>query len=85
MKSFRYLIETSEGIHARPATLIVTESKKYTSSIKITNNDKTVDAIRMIAVMSLNAKKGDILGIEINGEDEDLAFNNLISLFKENI
>ena len=51
----------------------------------ITNKDKTVDAKRMIAVMSLNAKKGDNLEIVINGEDETKAYEKLFNLFKENI
>lgn len=56
MKSFNYIIQSSEGIHARPATLIVNASKEFSSQITITNKDKTVDGKRMIAVMSLNAK-----------------------------
>jgi len=85
MKSFNYLIQTSEGIHARPASLIVSTSKEFSSNITITNKDKTVDAKRMIAVMSLNAKKGDNLEIVINGEDETKAYEKLFNLFKENI
>ena len=85
MKSFDYFVKTCEGIHARPATLIVSKAKEYKSEITITNKEKTVDAKRMIAVMSLNAKQGDSLKIIIKGEDEDVAYAELLILFKENI
>ena len=85
MKSFNYIIQSSEGIHARPATLIVNASKEFSSQISITNKDKIVDGKRMIAVMSLNAKKGDEVIVNINGEDEEKAFEKILNLFKENI
>ena len=85
MKTFDYLIKTNEGIHARPATLIVTNAKQFQSQITIKNKDKEVDGKRMIAIMSLNAKQGDILQVTISGEDEQLAFEKLFTLFKENI
>lgn len=83
MKVFRYLIQSDEGIHARPATKIVTCAKLFTSNITIINNNKEVDGKRMIAVMSLNGKKDDELEIRIQGEDEDEAFDALLKVFKE--
>ena len=85
MKSFDYFVKTCEGIHARPATLIVSKAKEFKSEITLTNKEKTVDAKRMIAVMSLNAKLGDSLKVVINGDDEDVAYDELYMLFKENI
>ena len=85
MKYFEYLIQSNEGIHARPATIITTISKKYQSKITIANNDNTVDGKRMIAVMSLNGNKGDIIKVTIEGEDEEQAYNTLLIAFKENL
>ncbi len=85
MKFFEYHIKCSEGIHARPATLITNLCKQYASKINITNNETTVDAKRMIAVMSLNAKKGDMLTVSLEGEDEQQAYDALLKLFKENL
>ena len=44
MLKFKYHIGSDEGIHARPATNIVTCAKKFISNITINNNDKTADA-----------------------------------------
>jgi phosphotransferase system HPr (HPr) family protein len=85
MKVFKYLIQSDEGIHARPATLIVSCAKMFKSSITITNNEKSVDGKRMIAIMSLNGKKGEELEIRIEGEDEEEAFDALLKVFKEKL
>lgn len=85
MKKFEHSVKSEEGIHARPATLIVTSAKTFNSNITIKCKDKKVDAKRMIAIMSLNAKKNDILEVEIEGLDEQKAYETLLNIFKENI
>lgn len=85
MLKFKYHIGSDEGIHARPATNIVTCAKKFISNITINNNDKTADAKRMIAIMALNAKKDDILEIIIEGQDEEVAYKELLKIFEENL
>lgn len=85
MKVFEFLIQSEEGIHARPATVITNLCKQFTSTIKITNKETTVDGRRMIAVMSLNAKKGDSLRVTIEGEDEQQAYDALLKTFKETL
>ena len=85
MKSFKHIIISNEGIHARPANLIVNIAKTFQSSILIKNKDKIVDGKRMIAIMSLNAKKDETLEVIIEGVDEEQEFEKLLTLFKENI
>ena len=52
MKTFDYTIKDAMGIHARPAGLLVKEVGKYQSKISLTKDGKTVDAARLMAVMS---------------------------------
>lgn len=85
MKSFKYLVTINEGIHARPATMIVNAAKQFHSDIVIRKHNNQVDCKRIIALMSLNANKGDLLEIEINGTDEEEALIALVKVFKENI
>ena len=85
MKSFTYHIKSIEGIHARPATNIVNAAKQFTSKIEVLLNNKSVDAKRMLALMSLNAKGNDVIEVIINGDDEDLALEKLKSVFDENL
>ena len=85
MKTFTYIIKDKEGIHARPAGIIVAEAKKYSSSISITNKGKKADLKRIFGVMGLCVKSNEEVLIEIDGSDEELAYTKLKQLFEENL
>lgn len=85
MKTFDYTITDEIGIHARPAGLLVKESKAFASSVILTCNGKSADAKKLMALMALGVKKGDTVKIEISGEDEDAAERVLKDFFKENL
>ena len=40
MKEFKYVITDPEGIHARPAGILVKQAAGYQSSVKITKGEK---------------------------------------------
>ena len=44
MKEFKYVVTDAEGIHARPAGLLVKKSRRITSSVTIAKGDKSADA-----------------------------------------
>lgn len=85
MKEFTYVITDPEGIHARPAGLLVKEAGKYKSAITLVKGEKKGDAKRIFAVMGLVAKKGDSITLKIEGEDEDAAMTALEAFLKENL
>ncbi|HAX51308.1 MAG TPA: HPr family phosphocarrier protein, partial [Lachnospiraceae bacterium] len=43
MMEFKYTITDSEGIHARPAGMLVKQAAGYKSDIKITKGEKSAD------------------------------------------
>ncbi len=73
MEKFTYSVKDTNGIHARPAGLIVNEAKKYISSITMECNGKNADCKRLFAVMSLGASCGDTLTVTAVGSDEKAA------------
>ena len=77
MKEFKYVVTDPEGIHARPAGILVKQAAGYTSSVKITKGDKTADAKRIFGVMGLGVKTGEEVTITVEGDDEDKAFAEL--------
>lgn len=85
MKNFSYVITDPQGIHARPAGLLVKSASAFNSSITINKDGKEVDAKRIIAVMSLGAKKGETITVTANGDDEGNAINTLEQFFKDNL
>lgn len=85
MKEFTYVITDKEGIHARPAGIVVAEAKKYASTVSITNKGKTADLKRIFGVMSLCVKCGEEVQIKVEGADEEAAAAAVEKVFKENL
>lgn len=85
MKQFTYVIKDEQGMHARPAGLLVKEAGKFASSVKIGANGKDVDAKRIFGIMSLGIKKGQEVTMTIEGEDEEAAAAALESFMQANI
>ncbi len=85
MKEFKYIIRDPEGIHARPAGLLVKKANGYTSTVTLSVNGKEADAKRIFAVMGLGAKKDMELSVKIEGEDEEVAAQSIKSFLEENL
>lgn len=85
MKTFDYTITDNEGIHARPAGLLVKEAKKYASKITITKDGKTADAGRLMAIMALGVKGGMTITVSVEGEDEADACEAMQQFFANNL
>lgn len=85
MKEFKYVITDPEGIHARPAGLLVKQAAGYKSDIKIGKNEKMADAKRIFGVMGLGVKTGEEIVMTAEGEDEDTAIAELEEFFKANL
>ncbi|HCT91433.1 MAG TPA: HPr family phosphocarrier protein [Lachnospiraceae bacterium] len=68
MSSFDFTVKDPEGIHARPAGIIVNAAKGLAGEIKITKGEKTIDAKKLFALMGLGVKSGET--ITVSSEDE---------------
>ena len=77
------------GIHARPASVLVNEAKRFQSRITIQNlnrtNMKSVNAKSMVMVLSLEATQGTNVAISAEGTDEREAVDALIELINNGI
>ena len=85
MKEFKYVIADPEGIHARPAGLLVKKAAEFKSAVTIAKGEKSADAKRIFGVMGLGVKTGEEIVITVEGEDEDTAVVELEAFFKENL
>ena len=85
MKTFEYTIGDPHGIHARPAGILVTCAKKFSSEITVSKGDREVDAKRLLAVMSLGGRCGEKLKFTVSGSDEETAAEQLERCCRENI
>ena len=73
MKEFTYVIRDAEGLHARPAGLLVKLAQGFSCTIQLSANGKSADAKRLFAVMKLAATCGQELRIPVEGPDETAA------------
>jgi phosphocarrier protein HPr len=71
------------GLHARAAAQLVRLAGKFSSRIiiKRTDNNLLADAKSILSVLTLAASKGTILILEVEGEDEQTAFDEIKTLF----
>jgi phosphocarrier protein FPr/phosphocarrier protein len=61
------------GLHARPAARIADAAKRFSSEITISFAGKSASARSPVAIMALNANKGDRLTLTAAGEDRAAA------------
>ena len=72
MKKFEYTIKDEMGIHARPAGMLAKEGR-------------TVEASKLMALMSLAVKCGQTVEVQIEGSDEEAAYEVMKSFFEANL
>ena len=77
MKEIRYTITDKNGIHARPAGLIVQTSKQYSSAISLSCGGKTADCKKLIQLMQLGVKSGDEVVVSAVGDDAAEAIGDI--------
>lgn len=74
MKDFEYTVQDQLGIHARPAGQIAKLAKAHPDceiSFAKIGGSKTANAARVMELMSLGAKPGDVLHITVEGANEE--------------
>jgi len=70
------------GLHARVASRIVRETRKFESSVIVKKDGRDFDLKNVTGVITSNAKRGDMLTIVFNGADEIIAADGLELLFR---
>jgi len=82
MVSKEIVINNPQGLHARPATLLVQKATRYKSEVIIEKNGKSANAKSLIGVLSLGISKGASINIITKGTDENVALNEIITLIE---
>ena len=84
MREITLTLRNQVGLHARPAALFVQAAKNFKSTIKVSKDDRTVDAKSILSVLTLGAESGAVITIRAEGDDEDLAIAGLQKLIESN-
>ena len=83
MKQFDFTVTDEQGIHARPAGLLIKEAKNFASGIAVFKGDKSADMKKLLALMGLGIKKGETITVRVEGEDEEQAAAAIEKFLKE--
>ena len=81
MKKFEYTVKD-----ARPAGLLVKAAKELDSTITLENvAGKAAAATKLMAVMGLGIKQGDVVTVTVEGGDEEASATAMKKFFNENL
>lgn len=84
MKEFEFVVTDLQGIHARPAGLLVKEAKKFESNISVFKGARKGDLKKIFTVMALGVKQGESIKVQVEGADEEQAASAVEAFLKEN-
>lgn len=85
MEKLNVVVASKCGLHARPASMVVSTANKFTSNITLKNKGRAANAKSIMGVLSIAASKGDELEVIIEGQDEADAASALEDLFKNHL
>ena len=78
-----YLIIDEAGLHARPASLLVRVATSFQDEVFIEFKDKRLTLKSIMAVMSLGVPKDSTIVIEVVGDNEEKAFEEIEKVLTE--
>lgn len=84
MKEFEFVVTDPQGIHARPAGLLVKDAKKFESNISVFKGARKGDLKKIFTVMALGVKQGESIKVQVEGADEEQAASAVEAFLKEN-
>lgn len=76
-------ISNKLGLHARAASVFVKLACSFSSDILVTRAHKKANGKSIMALMMLEAAKGNDLILSIDGPDEKAAMSGLIKLIED--
>lgn len=78
-----FTIIADNGLHARPATILVQEVSNFSSEVNLEYKGKRVNLKSIIGVLSLGVPKGAEIHIVASGSDENEAITTIYETIKK--
>ena len=84
MFSKEVVVQNQVGLHARPATFFIQKANEFKSSVWVEKDERKVNAMSLLGVLSLGITKGTSIAIIADGADEQEAVTTLVNLIASN-
>ncbi|NLD91237.1 MAG: HPr family phosphocarrier protein [Fibrobacter sp.] len=78
----KFIINESQGLHARPAMVLSQKCQQFISDVVICKGCQKADGCSIIELLLLNAKQGTEVVVSISGDDEKTAVDVLTDFFE---
>ncbi len=75
-------IANRQGIHVRPSKVIAASAAGYKGKITITKHDYSIDTVNIMNLLTLALTEDDQITITVDGPDEAVVIDNLVTLFE---
>lgn len=79
-----FTVGNKQGIHARPAALIVKVANQFEADVFVEKDDVRVNGKSIMGLMMLAAGPGSILKVEASGKDAEAVLDELETLVNSN-
>jgi len=84
VRQMEFTVRDKDGIHARPAGILVQKMQSFPCRIVITKGEKEADCKKLFALMKLAIKCGETITLTADGEQEDQAISAARQIWEEN-
>ncbi|HIU32427.1 MAG TPA: HPr family phosphocarrier protein [Candidatus Caccousia avistercoris] len=85
MMKFSHVIGAEEGLHARPAGLLVKECKRFSSAVSVEKDGRSADGKKLFSLLGLDVQQGEEVMFTVSGEDEQEALQALQNFAVHNL
>jgi phosphocarrier protein len=83
MIDHKFKIAYPFGLHARPATMLVSKANSFQAEMLIQFDDKKANLKSIMGVLSLGVPQNEVFSISFNGRDEEEAFTAISRVVTE--
>ena len=83
MKQIELIVKGETGLHARPASVVVSKVTHFKSNITVRKGDKEANLKSLLGVLGLGVCQNDSITILIDGPDEEQALKSIVQLGKQ--
>ncbi len=77
MREVTIRVTNKTGLHARPASQLVTLARQYQSTVQLVKANITANCSSIVKVLSCNVMQGDEVVLRADGPDEEQALEAL--------
>ena len=85
MVSQKVTVKNPTGLHLRPAGILCKEAMQFKSHITFRYRENTANAKSVLSVLGACIKKGDVIELICEGEDEEKAMQEMARIVEEGL